>query len=114
MAFTGIPVIVKVSDRKFRITGVTLDAATGASIGLVQNPAVDVPLTAPGWGRYETSGIDGAEVSLSDSIEVTTRPAPTTLVVTKVGDNPEDFGVQFTNTSEANPIAFDEIYMEFH
>ena len=47
MAFTGTAVVKKVSDKKIRITGLSLAAGASGDIGLVQNENADVPLTAP-------------------------------------------------------------------
>jgi hypothetical protein len=119
MAFTGVAAITKISDRKFRITGLSLAAGASGDIGLVQNANADVQLTAPGWDRYETSGVGGGLVELDDAIEVRYCVAEAALAVTeplsivKSGNGPADFLATLTNPDAAASGAL-EIYVEFH
>ena len=119
MAFTGAAVIQKISDRKFRITGLSLGIGAAGTIGLSQNVAAEVPITAPGWDRYVSDGIHGGEVELDASVEcsivyadaaaATTEP----IAVVKSGDGPADFLLTLTNRDAAVSGAL-EIYVEFH
>lgn len=84
MAFTGRPVVTKVSDRKFRITGLTLAAGAFGDVGFTDNnltpPSPDVALPAPEWQPYVNA--EGQQVSLQDAIEA--RCNPLTDVTTPV------------------------------
>lgn len=119
MAFTGAAVITKVSDRKFRITGLSLAAAAAGTIGLSQNAAAEVEITAPGWDRYDSSGVHGGLVELDDSIECRYCVAEIGLAVTeplsivKTGNGPSDFLLTLTNPDAAASGAL-EIWVEFH
>lgn len=118
MAFTGVATILKVSDNKFRITGLSLAAAATGTISL-SGGLGEVKLTAPGWDRYETSGVHGGQVELDSSIKVLVIPAvadPTTsepITVVKTGDGPTDFLATLQNNDAAASGAL-EIYVEFH
>jgi len=119
MAFTGTATIQKVSDNKFRITGLSLGIAATGTIGLTQHPTAEVQLEAPGWDRYVTSGLQGGQIELDASVEcricyadaaaTTTEP----IAVVKTGDGPEDFLMTLTNRDAAASGAL-EIFVEFH
>src|SRR6185295_13308639 len=73
MAFTGTPVIKKVSDRLFRITGVSLAGDATGTIGFSdKSSAAEVSLVAPTWEPYKNS--EGEAVSLQDAGWVTINP----------------------------------------
>ena len=118
MAFTGTPVIQKISESKFRITGVSLAAAATGTIGLTQHPSAEVQLEAPQWDRYQTPGLQGGQVEVDAAVEVrityvdaagtTTEP----VTVTKTGDSPVDFLATLTNRDAAASGEL-EIYVEF-
>ncbi len=122
MAFGGVANIKKISDRKFRITGLLLDPQQTGTIGLSQNATADVRLEAPGWDRYDSSGLQGGLVELDESIEFSVFPPLDSVILTaKSGNGPTDFEMSFTNTlpipgPEDPPgiFSFDEIYVEFH
>lgn len=119
MAFTGIAVIKKISDRKFRITGLSLAAGASGTIGLSTNVAAEVALNAPGWDRYETSGLQGGQVELDESVQVDVIVAEAGLAVVepvavvKTGDGPADFLATLSNPDAAASGAL-EIYVSFH
>lgn len=119
MAFTGVAVITKISDKLFRITGLSLAAAAAGTIGLVQNVAAEVPITAPGWDRYDSVGIHGGLVELDDSVELRYCVAEVgqavvePLSIVKTGNGPADFLLTLTNPDAAASGAL-EIYVQFH
>ena len=119
MAFTGTPTIQKISDRKFRITGVSLGIAATGTVGLAANAGAEVKLQAPDWDRYVEPGLQGGQVELDASVQVdvvyvdaagtTTEP----VTVTKTGDGPTDFLATLTNRDAAASGAL-EIYVSYH
>ncbi len=118
MAFTGAAVVKKISDRKFRITGLSLAAGASGDIGLAANAGADVALQA-NWDRYETSGLQGGAVDLAEAVEVTVHVAEAGLAVVepvaivKTGDGPSDFLATLSNPDAAASGAL-EIYVEYH
>lgn len=119
MAFTGTPVIAKVSESCFRITGVSLGIGATGTVGLSSNAGAEVKLNAPEWNRYVTSGLQGGQIELDQSVEATVvyADAASTTVepvsVTKTGDGPTDFLLTFTNRDAALSGAL-EIYVKYH
>lgn len=119
MAFTGAATVKKISDRKFRITGLSLAAGASGDIGLAQNANADVALQAPGWDRYETSGLQGGAVNLAEAIQVTVVKAEAGLgtteacAIVKTGDGPTDFLATVSNPDAAASGAL-EIFVEYH
>lgn len=118
MAFTGTAVIQYVSDRKARITGLSLAAAATGTIGLVANASAAVKLDPPdNWNRYKNA--KGEEIELDASIQVTVIKAEAGLATTeavavvKTGDGPADFLATLSNPDAAASGAL-EIYVEFH
>jgi hypothetical protein len=118
MAFTGTPVVVKVSDRMFRITGVTLAGDASGTIGLLGKltPA-EVSLNAKGWGAYKNA--DGEAVTLIDAVSVvvgvtTDVTAAVPISVVKTGVDTDNFLITLHNDSAATVSASLEIYVEFH
>jgi hypothetical protein len=118
MAFTGTATVKQVSDRCFRITGLTL-ATQGASgtIGLEGNTG-DVDLNAGGvWGAYNQSSAQGGAVSLIDAVDcrinlVGAAVVAPAVAITKTGTTPADFLVTLTNQGAASTTAM-EIYITF-
>ena len=118
MAFTGTAVVAKVSDRLFRITGVSLAGDASGTIGLVGKltPA-EVSLNAPDWGAYKNG--DGEAVTLQDAVDVrigfstdVTSAVPCSVV--KTGVDHDDFLITIHNDTAATASASLEIYVEFH
>lgn len=123
MAFTGTAVIKKVGEGKFRITGLSLASGASGTISLDQGSG-DVQLDAPEWGPYQSSGEQGGDVNLADSIEVRAIPADAAATaavgaqspaVVKTGTVPSNFLATLTNRNvgEVNSGEL-EIYVEFH
>jgi hypothetical protein len=120
MAFTGAATIVKVSDRKFRITGLSLLGAASGTIGFSdKDAAADVSLVAPEWQPYKNSEND--LVSLQDSVECRTKPVTDVTVavavsVVKTGTDHGDFVITLHNdeAAEGQVTPELEIIVEFH
>lgn len=117
MAFTGVAAIVMVSDRKARITGLSLAAAATGTISLFEGAgAVKLPEGLE-WNRYRNAF--GVEVELDSSIEVRATKAEAGLSTTeavaivKTGDGPADFLATLSNPDAAASGAL-EIWVEFH
>jgi hypothetical protein len=118
MAFTGTPALVKVSDRVFRVTGVTLAADASGTIGFSDKTiAAEVSLDAPEWKPYVNG--DGEPVSLQDAVEVAvyittdvTTPVPVSVV--KTGTKHSDFVITLHNDTAATTSPGLEIYVQFH
>lgn len=118
MAFTGVPVVKKISDDLYRVTGVSLAAAAAGTIG----PAG----TAPGpadpeavlqgclWGPY--AGEYEAVIDLGESVQVLINPVgdavgagakPLRVVKTAAG--------LITITNDATDATSSlEIYVRYH
>lgn len=120
MAFTGTAVVTQVSDRKIRITGLSL---AGSAVGTISLSGGTGEVLMPGGFQpvpYSLPGASGpVTVALQDSVEVNLVPVTsiTTLVpieVVKTGTTPVDFLITLTNTTSATTSALQEIYIEFH
>lgn len=123
MAFTGTPVVHYVSDRKVRITGVSLARNVGGTIALHPHAAgPDVIL--PAWFAPVVYNNDHGDVTLQDSIEVTVHLASTTtsqvsvpVNVIKTGTTPGDFLAEIFNASDGDTGSSTsnlEIYIKYH
>lgn len=118
MAFTGSAVIKQISDRCFRITGLTLATQTAAgTIGLEGNTG-DVDLNAGGmWGAYSQASAQGGDVALTDAVNVRINLVGAAVVapavaVAKSGTTPADFLITLTNNGAASTTEI-EIYVTF-
>jgi hypothetical protein len=116
MSFTGTPVLVKVTDNLYRLTGVSLSEASIGTIGFSDKTVpAEVSLASPNWDPYELGGV---VVGLQDAIKVDAAPtAPDTnniVFVTKTGTTHADFQIALTTggggESSSGPL---EIYIEF-
>lgn len=118
MAFTGVATIVKVSDKKFRITGLSLAGDASGTIGFSDKTvAAEVSLVAPEWQPYRNAEND--LISLQDSVEarvgiVTDVTTPVPISVVKTGTDHGDFVITLHNDTAATVSAGLEIYVEFH
>jgi len=108
MAFTGVAVIAKISDKKVRITGLSLGIGATGTIGLAANAASsEVDVTMPNWDAYDVPGTHGGNVTLNESVSVDVRcvdaAATTTeeIAVVKTGTVPADFLITLTNRDAA-------------
>ena len=117
MAFTGVAVVKMISDRKARITGLSLAAAATGTISLLGGTgAVKLPASAQ-WNRYNNA--EGQQVELDEAVQVTVVKAEAGLATTeavaivKTGDGPVDFLITLSNPDAAASGAM-EIYVEFH
>lgn len=114
MAFTGAPVVQKVTDRCFRITGVSLAGDASGTIGFSDKTvAAEASIVAPDWQPYELEGV----VSLIDMVKVTvnivtdvTTPVPISVV--KTGTTHAAFVITLHNDTAATASGDLEIYVE--
>lgn len=122
MAFGGTAVLKKVTDKLFRLTGVTLAADASGTIGFSdKTSAAEVSLVAPDWQPYqhaEPGQAAAGVVSLQDAINV--RTAPTTDVtaavpisIVKTGTTHLDFVITLHNDTAGTLSGVLEIYIEF-
>jgi hypothetical protein len=120
MAFTGTPVLTKVTDKLFRITGVSLAAAAVGRIAFSDYggvDAIDVTLDAPNWQPSEN---ETTPVGLQDVVMVSVVPDLSAVVVAipvavvKTGTTHADFVITLTNTTAAEGAISSnlEIYVE--
>lgn len=101
MSFTGTPVVEKVAEGVFRITGVSLDPNQTGTIGLVDKTVPsEISLNSKEWGPYRNG--EGELVNLPASVSVVINPTTDVgeavpLVVTKSGSSPKDFEIAIEN-----------------
>lgn len=115
MAFTGAAVVKQISDRLFRITGVSLAADASGTIGFSDKTiAAEVSLVAPSWDPY-------GDVTLQDAVQVKVNPvtdvsAAVPISVVKTGVDHGDFVITMHNDNAGGgqDSAGLEIYVEFH
>lgn len=119
MAFTGTPVVVQLSDRLARITGLSLAAGASGTIGLFRNsgtPGVRLP-AAFQPSNYQA---EGHTVTLQDAVQCTWENAAVgvatavPLAVVKTGTTDEDFAITMTNTHGSLACPVQEIMVSFH
>ncbi len=120
MAFTGAPVVQKISDRKFRVTGVSLAADASGTIGFTDKtlPLAEASLDAPEWHPY---GIPGNDVSLIEAIECRANPvsdvsAAVPISIVKTGTTHLNFVITLHNDNAGGGQASAdlEIWVEYH
>lgn len=118
MAFTGTATVKKVSDKMYRITGLSLAGDASGTIGFSDKTvAPEVEIEAPTWQPYKIAG--GVSVSLADAIKVsmnvvTDVTSAVPISVVKTGTTHADFVMTFHNDSAATVSAELEIYVQFH
>lgn len=117
MAFGGAATIQQVSDKIFRVTGLTLAGGASGTLSL-PGGAGDVKLTGDSakWGAYKLQGAiavglqDAVQVAINHSADVATAIAYT---ITKAGTTNADFLITLKNaTATAGPAM--EIYITYH
>ncbi len=113
MAFTGIPVVTKVTDGLARITGVSLDSGDDGVIGLFGSGAeVELPEGCI-W-------ISSGGVGLQSSVQVLINPVTDVedyaipIRVVKTGVDVADFAITLTNDAAQVASAELEIYVRYH
>jgi hypothetical protein len=117
MAFTGTPVVTKVSDKCWRITGVTLAGDASGTIGFSDKTSLaECSIVGPNWQPYALS--DGDVVGLQDAFKVTvgfstdvTTPVPISVV--KTGTTHLLFAATLHNDTAATVSPSLEIYVEW-
>lgn len=124
MAFTGTPVLKKVTDTLFRLTGVSLAADASGTIGFSESGASpEVELVAPDWKPYQLDQPGQAAagvVSLQDAVMVWLNPvtdvtAGVPISIVKTGTAHDDFAITIhnDNASEGQVSGGLEIYIAF-
>lgn len=120
MAFSGTPVVKKISDKMWRISGADLTLAGDASgtIGFSDKTvAAECSIVAPDWQPYKTAGgnavslIDAVKVSVNIASDVTT---PVPISVVKTGTTHANFVITLHNDTAATVSGVLEIYVQFH
>lgn len=115
MAFTGTATVKLVSERKVRITGLSLASGASGTISLSGGTG-DVKCPA----EFKPSPyVVAAAVALQDSVQVTlglvTAVATAIPVeVVKTGTTAADFLITLTNNHGSLASPDQEIYLEFH
>lgn len=113
MAFTGAPVIQKVTDKCWRITGVSLAGDASGTIGFSDKTVpAEASIKAPTWQHYELDGV----VSLIDQVIVLINPttdvtAAVPISVVKTGTTHLDFAITLHNDTAATASGVLEIYV---
>ncbi len=126
MAFTGTPVVVQVSQRLARITGLSLASGAAGTISLEDNGAGEVQLPAgENWAPYGGDAPGDGVVDLEEAVQVTYLyvadpgaaygPSDRIAVVKSGGADETTFLITFTSfdTGEAASAEM-EIYVRFH
>ncbi len=113
MAFTGTAVVTQITDRKVRITGLSLAGDATGTIGLNGDSGAGVQL--PDSFNPKPTTYNGNPVSLADAIEVTQQPVtdvttPVPISVTKGGT---PFRITMHNDTAATAGPEIEIYVEY-
>ncbi len=118
MAFTGTPVVEKISDRLFRITGVSLAGDASGTIGFSDKTvAPEVEIEAPTLQPYKLAG--SVAVSLQAAVQTLINPvtdvtSAVPISVVKTGTTHADFVITVHNDTAATASGGLEIYVEFH
>lgn len=120
MAFTGSATVVQISDRKIRITGLSLAAAASGTIALHGHAAGPGVILPAGFSPLPYTNSEGASISLQASIQVTWEPeavgTATAIPVAcvKTGIDALDFLATLTNTHGSTATPELEIIVEWH
>lgn len=120
MAFTGTAVIVQISDRECRITGLSLAAGAAGVIGLAAKTVAPEVTLPDGFIPGEYKGPAGDTITLIQSIDVSTKPAAVgtavaiPVSVVKTGADPENWIATLTNTHASTATPDLEIYVKYH
>lgn len=122
MAFSGAPVVTRVSDNLARITGVTLGSGSTGEIGLAGSGAeVELPQN---WGPYGGDDAGDGVVDLEESVQASyvfvtdtaDSSASSRIAVVKTdGDDPAAFLISFVSFDTLEALSAEmEIYVRFH
>ena len=123
MAFSGTPVVRRVSDRVVKIIGIYLAPGASGTISLHEGPGEIKMPDSINWSDY--AGIDAGDgvVQIAEAVEVgmhfvgdpANLDANYRIVHTKSGDGPENFLITFQNYSSGEDDSeVMEIYIRFH
>ena len=122
MAFSGAPVVTKISDALVRITGVTLGSGATGEIGIAGSGAeIELPVT---WKPYAGDDAGDGAVDLAEACEVSyvfvtdtnDSSASSRIAVQKAnGDDPATFLISFVSFDGLESFSAEmEIYVRFH
>jgi hypothetical protein len=118
MAFTGVPVVQKIGDSLYRITGVSLAAGAAGTIGPAGTGGggADPEAVLEGclWGPYK--GEYEAVIQLDESMQVLVNPVGAgvaTAVPCRVVKGASGL-ITITNNDGAGATADLEIYVRYH
>lgn len=120
MAWTGSATRTMVSDRMFRIAGLSLAADASGTIGFFGgNPAAEQTINMPWWTPYKNG--DDDLITLRDAIKIsfliiTDVTAPVPISVVKTGTDQGDWLATFHNDLAGGGTTSGqlEIYLEYH
>lgn len=113
MAFSGIPVIQKVTDNCFRITGVRLANGASGEIAFTDSTTPrQVELEAPNWDPYT---FEGNAIGLQDMVKASYVAVDggdnSRLRIVKTGTTHQNFLITFTNGA-ANDSSLLDIFIQ--
>lgn len=120
MAFTGTPIVVQISDRLVRITGLSLASAASGTIGLFGATGTAPGVRLPASFKATTYVYGGEPVALVDSVSLAAEPAAVgvataiPIAVVKAGATEEEFRITITNTHGSLATPNMEFYVGFH
>ncbi len=109
MAFTGTPTIEKISQNRFRITGLSLGIGAAGTIAMAPGSG-EVELTAPDW--QPEGSVNLADAVKVDYILVSGATVAPAVGVVKTGTTQANFLATLTNLGPAATGAL-EILVEF-
>lgn len=109
MAFTGTPTVLRVSQNRFRITGLSLGIGAAGTIAMAPGSG-EVELTAQDWQPQD--GVDLAEATKVDCVLVSGATVAPAVGVVKTGTTQANFLATLTNLGPAATGAL-EIMVEF-
>ena len=97
MAFTGTPVVTRVSDSLARISGVSLGPDTSGEIGVAGSGAeVELPQN---WSPYSGDAAGDGVVDLVESCEVSFN-------FLEEPEDPQDHNIYISKSNGGDPLAF--------
>lgn len=124
MAFTGTPVIIRVSARVAKIVGISLASGATGTISLAEGAGEIKLPDSLNWGPYAGQDAGDGIVQLAEACEVGMHyvgdvgaaPGPSLRVAhTKSGVGPVAFLITFESFDGAASVSADmEIYIRFH
>lgn len=118
MAFTGVAVVKKITDKLVRITGLSLAGAQTGQLGF-SDKTVEAEVPFGMFPTWQPNLVDGEVVTLQDALKVSMQvvtdvTVPVAISVVKTGTTHEDFAVAMHNdeAAEGQVSGELEIYVE--